>query len=406
MAPTPGPDTSGNAVLLALDVGGTSIKGAVATPEGRLLSEHRWPTRAAGGGEAALAAVRGAVTDLQAAVPHGRRPVGLGVVVPGLVSEARGLVEEASNLGWRNLELAAALSQTTDLPLAVGHDVRSAGLAEHRWGAGRGFGDLLFVAVGTGIAAAVITAGGAVAADGYAGEIGHGGHVTGDRCTCGGHGCLETYASAAGIARQYGQLTSLASAQPVAVASAQPGEAASVRPVTVGASGPGEAAAAHAAWATAAEGRPGARAGGDSLGAAPVPAGPQPEAAGPQAEVAGPDAEAAGPQPVPSRPGGAKAVADAAAAGDPLAQAVWTRAAEGLGAMVADAVRLLGVPRVVVGGGLSESGEQLLALMRESMRRRLTVHRVPELVRAQLGARAGLYGAIFQASRAGRLHAA
>jgi glucokinase len=89
--------------------------------------------------------------------------------------------------------------------VVLDHDVRAAGLAELELGAGRGLQDVLYVALGTGVAAAVITRGQVVAgATDRAGELGHlPVFPDGERCACGQRGCTETYASAAALSRRY-----------------------------------------------------------------------------------------------------------------------------------------------------------------------------------------------------------
>ena len=92
------------------------------------------------------------------------------------------------------------------MPVALGHDVRTGGLAEFTVGAATGVRNAMFMPIGTGIAAAVLVDGHRLDADGYAGEIGHivvdpGGAV----CGCGVRGCLETLGSAASIARRYAE---------------------------------------------------------------------------------------------------------------------------------------------------------------------------------------------------------
>ena len=97
------------------------------------------------------------------------------------------------------------MAARTGLPTALGHDVRAGGLAEARVGAGQGSRHVLFVAIGTGIAAAAVVDGvGYAGAHGAAGELGH---VVvrpgGARCGCRQSGCLEAVASAAAVARRY-----------------------------------------------------------------------------------------------------------------------------------------------------------------------------------------------------------
>ncbi|MER7752837.1 ROK family protein [Kitasatospora sp. NPDC097643] len=198
--------------VIALDVGGTELKGAVVAEDGTVLQTERWLTRSGRGAGAVVDTVLGRAADLvELARRAGTPPRAAGVVVPGLVDEATGTVRRAVNLDWQDVPIRAWLAEHLGLPVAFGHDVRAGGLAEARLGAGRGSASFVFVPVGTGIAAAVMTDGRAVTgALGAAGELGH---LTvrpgGDRCACGGRGCLETVASAGAIARRYEHRTGL-----------------------------------------------------------------------------------------------------------------------------------------------------------------------------------------------------
>jgi glucokinase len=138
-----------------------------------------------------------------------------GVVVPGLVDPGSGLVRLAANISWPSPSVAQDLAAGLGIPIVLGHDVAAAGLAEHHLGAGRGVGDVVVVAIGTGIAATLVSGGrmltGGRTADGRVGQAGELGHLrvpsAGERlCGCGQLGCLETVASARAIARDYAAL--------------------------------------------------------------------------------------------------------------------------------------------------------------------------------------------------------
>src|SRR5699024_7005305 len=121
------------------------------------------------------------------------------------------------------------LSERTGLPARLGHDVSAAGLAEMRLGAAAGAQDAAVIVIGTGIAAALFAGGRPVRSSGYAGEIGHAPVIPdGERCSCGGKGCLEAYASAGAIARRYTARSGIEvpGAQPVLVAAQRGDEAA------------------------------------------------------------------------------------------------------------------------------------------------------------------------------------
>jgi glucokinase len=194
--------------VIALDVGGTCIKGGVLLDDGTLRHTERWYTHAERGPDAVLETVLGCAAELAARCPAAEAA---GIVVPGIVDEEEGVVVRAAGLGWREVPVRDWLAEHLDLPVAFGHDVRAGGLAEARAGAGRGCADFLFVPVGTGIAAAVCGGGRARALTGGHGPAGELGHVVvrpgGDRCRCGARGCLETMASASAIARRYSRAT-------------------------------------------------------------------------------------------------------------------------------------------------------------------------------------------------------
>lgn len=127
----------------------------------------------------------------------------LGLVVPGLVDDAAGVGLFASNFGWHDYPFGERVREATGLPVAFGHDVSAAGVAEMRAGAGLGANDAVVLIIGTGIAGAVFCEGRPVRAGGYAGELGHAQVPGGFPCACGALGCLETVGSAGAIARRY-----------------------------------------------------------------------------------------------------------------------------------------------------------------------------------------------------------
>ena len=191
-------------VVLAVDVGGTSFKAALIDAAGRRLFTDATSTHG-DLGEAAFARLDAFVGGcIAAGAGMGLAPGAIGLIAPGM-DESNGHVLFAANLGWRDFPLGPRLGERHALPVASGHDVRTAGLAEALLGAARGFSDSVMVMIGTGIAASVVTHGHVVAgARGMAGELGHAPVFPGgEPCACGQIGCLETYASAAAIARRY-----------------------------------------------------------------------------------------------------------------------------------------------------------------------------------------------------------
>jgi predicted NBD/HSP70 family sugar kinase len=128
------------------------------------------------------------------------------LAVPGLV-DAAGVVRLVPNLGWRDLDLPAALTGAADwpgLPLTVDNEANLAALGElHTGRAERSF---LYVSGEIGIGAGIVTDGGLFrGTHGWSGEIGH---MTiaadGPVCRCGAFGCLEQYAGQEAILRAAG----------------------------------------------------------------------------------------------------------------------------------------------------------------------------------------------------------
>ena len=206
------------------------MKAALLAQDGSVLFEARRPTGREHGPDAVVTTILDFAADLadEGRGRYGRDPLGAGVAVPGTLDEKNGIAVFSANLGWRDLPLRRLLGERlargtgTTMPVALGHDVRSGGLAEGRLGAGRGVDRFLFIALGTGIAGAIGIGGRIEAgAHGYGGEIGH---VVvrpgGPACGCGAHGCLETLASASAVSRAWAEATGDPAADAAACAEA------------------------------------------------------------------------------------------------------------------------------------------------------------------------------------------
>jgi glucokinase len=189
------------AEVVAVDIGGTSIKASLVGPRGILSAPVRLPTPV-GGGPAAI-------VDAVARVVGALRTPGTGAVgcaVPGVVEPGTGVVRRAANLGIvDDLPLGPVLAARLGLPVTVEHDVRAACRAEAELGAARSVGDAVVVVAGTGLAAGLLVGGRVVTGTrGAAGEFGHIPVVPdGEPCACGQRGCAEAYASAGGLRRRY-----------------------------------------------------------------------------------------------------------------------------------------------------------------------------------------------------------
>ncbi|GAA2498235.1 ROK family protein [Terrabacter carboxydivorans] len=211
--------------VVGIDVGGTRIKSALVTPDGQVLAETVRPTPDRVGDQLGEVAAK-AVVELTAQAGDGVELLAVGVVVPGLVDDVAGIGVWSANLGWRDLDLRGGVASHVDVPVAVGHDVRSGLLAEHRLGAAREADNVLFVPLGTGLASAILCRGQLVTGSLWTGEIGHIVVVPdGPLCGCGQRGCLEALSSAGAIGRRWSEATGLVGDAEEVARRAEAGEA-------------------------------------------------------------------------------------------------------------------------------------------------------------------------------------
>ncbi|MGD0554275.1 MAG: ROK family protein [Streptosporangiaceae bacterium] len=188
--------TAPSAPVVALDVGATSIKGAVVAASGERLASVRRPTGRADGPSAVLDRVADVAVSLASSVSS----VGAaGIAVCGAVDPS-GLVTSV-NLGWNGTAVGPLVESRLDVPVTVVNDAHAGARGEGEFGAARGFGDYLYVSIGTGIGAAIVTDGQVRAGfHGHAGELGHiRVDYPGQPCACGARGCVETVMSAAAL---------------------------------------------------------------------------------------------------------------------------------------------------------------------------------------------------------------
>jgi glucokinase len=181
-----------------LDLGGTKIQAVVTDGEATVLGRARRETPRQGG----PAAVVGVLAEtLRAALDDaGVEPTGLagvGVGAPGSIDVETGTVAQVPNIeDWdAPFPLGPTLAAEIGRAVTIGNDVNVAVEAEHRYGAGRGFGSFLGVFWGTGVGGGIVIDGRLLVGRGSAGEIGHVcSKPGGRRCNCGLDGCVEAYA--------------------------------------------------------------------------------------------------------------------------------------------------------------------------------------------------------------------
>ena len=294
--------------VLALDVGGTKLAAGVVDDLGAVHSFLVTPTRTEEGPEQALERLFELGREAVAASPVAWDDVvAVGIGCGGPLDARRGVLLAPPHLpGWRDVPVTAMAERVYARPAVLENDATAAAAGEHRYGAGVGTSNMVYLTISTGV-------GGGVVVDGrlYRGATGNGGelgHVTvdwnGRPCKgCGRRGCLEAYVSGTSIAERARE------------------------------AGLAEPAAAD--------------------------------------------------------------VASAARAGDPAAQAVWDETVRALACGLTSIVNLFEPELVVLGGGVTGSGEQLLGPVRERVRADAMkpAGGAADIVLAALGDHVGVVGA-------------
>ncbi|WAA66833.1 ROK family transcriptional regulator [Microbacterium oxydans] len=147
----------------------------------------------------AIAEVVDALVD--ALGPTADRIVGVGVAVSGDVDKEHGIVRDSPRLNWSQVQLRSLLGSRIPFPIVIENDVRALAIAEEWFGIGVDSHSFAIVTIGVGIGCGLYVNGDVVeGALGVSGELGHLPlATTGERCTCGRRGCVETVASSAAI---------------------------------------------------------------------------------------------------------------------------------------------------------------------------------------------------------------
>lgn len=189
---------------IGIDVGGTNVKLALVSPEGKIIYSNSIPTHAEMGYEYTVSNIKEAIHVLLKETGSSSSDIeGIGFGFPGQVDYKSGIVRLAPNIpGWVDVPIAKLIEDEFNIPTRVDNDVRCAALGELNFGAGQGCENLICITVGTGIGSGLIVNGKLVrGASNAAGEIGH---IKlqmkdGPICGCGDTGCLEAFASGPAI---------------------------------------------------------------------------------------------------------------------------------------------------------------------------------------------------------------
>ena len=191
-------------LVLAIDIGGTSMKGALVDRQGHLFSRFVVPVIPGEEQESALGRLVSSAKDALKSVEEGDRVIAIGCGVPGGINTFTGICDYASNLGWKNLPVAKILSDKLSLPCKIDNDANAAMLGEIKFGQDKTYQNAILLTLGTGIGGGIYVNGQLyVGNEGKGAEIGHMVIAAGGiPCPCGRKGCFEAYASATALTRE------------------------------------------------------------------------------------------------------------------------------------------------------------------------------------------------------------
>src|SRR6266566_1823889 len=190
-------------IFVGVDVGGTKVAAGLVNAAGEILSQRRVTMVSNDSAERGLQAVFSAIAN---ALPDGASSIaGIGICAPGPLDPNTGVILNPPNIPcWRNFPLAEEVRKQYSVPVKVDNDANAAALAETRWGAARGYSNVFYATIGTGIGTGIILDGKIF--HGRTGSAGEGGHVSidyrGPICRCGKRGCIEILASGTALARR------------------------------------------------------------------------------------------------------------------------------------------------------------------------------------------------------------
>lgn len=191
--------------ILAFDIGGTEIKYALCDEYFNLSDQKAVPTNAQEGGKAIISRV---VEIIKSYDGIDR----VGISTAGQVNSAKGEIIFASDNipNYTGTKIKETVETETGIPTAVENDVNCAALGESLFGAAKGYSDFICLTYGTGIGGGIFINGELYRGTAFAaGEVGHLiTHAGGRKCTCGGEGCYETYASAKALVKSAEKLLS------------------------------------------------------------------------------------------------------------------------------------------------------------------------------------------------------
>lgn len=190
-------------IVIALDIGGTSMKGAIVEENGNILYKESFDVDANHTTEEHKKRIKEVIEKLKSHIPADYKVIGLGIDSPGVMNKETLHLGGAENIPGLHGIKFSDIGDLFNLTVKTVNDASAAALGEAKYGSGKEkkYQSIMFITLGTGVGGGFVLNGKLfTGALGGAGELGHVFVVPdGDRCNCGSSGCIERYASATGF---------------------------------------------------------------------------------------------------------------------------------------------------------------------------------------------------------------
>ena len=210
---------------IGIDLGGTKIEGLALNEAGEELARLRVPTPQHDYA-ATVQAIVSVVDDLErhvGGIRSDREAASVGVGIPGTIVRATGLVKNANSTWLNGRPFERDLSTALGRPVRCANDANCLAVSEATDGAAAGAGVVFAVILGTGCGGGVaVNSHVHIGPNGVGGEWGHNplpwateDELPGAHCYCGQFGCIETWISGTGLARDHATVNPPDSGRPL-----------------------------------------------------------------------------------------------------------------------------------------------------------------------------------------------
>ena len=188
---------------ICLDIGGTKVLGAIFDEDRKIVHRLKKKTKESGDDSANVEQVIISVVDemiKEAGIRKGEINA-IAAGAPGVIDQAKGIVLTSPNLPWTNYDIKTPIEKMFNAPFQIGNDVNVGVLGEYKYGAAKGYKNIVGFFVGTGMGGGLILDGRLFTGNQFKGaEYGH--MILdpeGPLCGCGQRGCLEAFSSKKGM---------------------------------------------------------------------------------------------------------------------------------------------------------------------------------------------------------------